>query len=89
MAKFTRWLLKYRYIVLGVLILLLALSVVGSMLVDKESDVLSYLDKDSDTVKGKEILNQEFSIVGDCTIGLSFLTKDEVAGIITKFEESD
>lgn len=89
MARFTRWLLKYRYIVLGVLILLLALSVVGSMLVQKESDVLSYLDKDSDTVKGKEILNQEFSIVGDCTIGLSFLTKDEVAEIVTKFEQSD
>lgn len=89
MAKFTRWLLKYRYVVLGVLILLLALSVVGSMFVQKESDVLSYLDKDSDTVKGKEILNQEFSIVGDCTLGLSFLTKDEVQDIITQFEESD
>ena len=89
MAKFTRWLLKYRYIVLGVLILLLALSVVGSMLVQKESDVLSYLDKDSDTVKGKEILNQEFSIVGDCTLGLSFLTKEEVGEIIDKFEQSD
>lgn len=89
MAKFTRWLLKYRYIVLGVLILLLALSIVGSLLVQKESDVLSYLDKESDTVKGKEILNQEFSIVGDCTIGLSFLTKDEVQEIINKFEESE
>ncbi len=89
MARFTRWLLKYRYVVIGVLILLLALSIVGSMLVEKESDVLSYLDKDSDTVKGKEILNQEFSIVGDCTIGLSFLTKDEVAEIVTRFEESN
>lgn len=89
MAKFTRWLLKYRYIVLGVLIILLALSVVGSMLVNKESDVLSYLDKDSDTVKGKEILNQEFSIVGDCTIGLSYLNKEEVADIIDQFEKSD
>lgn len=89
MAKFTRWLLKYRYIVLGVLIILLALSVIGSTLVNKESDVLSYLDKDSDTVKGKEILNQEFSIVGDCTIGLSYLNKEEVQNIITLFEESD
>lgn len=89
MAKFTRWLLKYRYIVLGVLIILLALSVVGSMLVEKESDVLSYLDKDSDTVKGKEILNQEFSIVGDCTIGLSYLTKEEVGEIINKLENSN
>ena len=89
MAKFTRWLLKYRYIVLGVLIILLALSVVGSMLVQKESDVLSYLDKDSDTVRGKEILNQQFSIVGDCTLGLSYLTKEDVAGIVAKFEESE
>ncbi len=89
MAKFTRWLLKYRYIVLGVLIILLALSVVGSMLVQKESDVLSYLDKDRDTVKGKEILNQQFSIVGDCTLGLSYLTKEDVAGIVAKFEESE
>lgn len=89
MAKFTRWILKYRYIVLGVLILLLALSVVGNMLVKKESDVLSYLDKDSDTVKGKEILNEQFSIVGDCTLGLSYLTKDEVAEIISQFEQSD
>lgn len=89
MAKFTRWILKYRYIVLGVLILLLALSVVGNMLVKKESDVLSYLDKDSDTVKGKEILNEQFSIVGDCTLGLSYLNKEEVADIIAKFEQSD
>ena len=89
MAKFTRWILKYRYIVLGVLILLLALSVVGNMLVKKESDVLSYLDKDSDTVKGKEILNEQFSIVGDCTLGLSYLNKEEVGDIIAKFEQSD
>lgn len=85
MAKFTRWILNHKVLILCILILLLALSVVGSMMVNKESDVLSYLDKDSDTIKGKEVLEDQFAIVGDCTLGISYLTKDEVASVIDQF----
>lgn len=85
MAKFTRWILDHKVIILCVLVLLLALSVVGSMFVDKESDVLSYLDKESDTIQGKAILEQEFSIVGDCTLGVSYLSKEEVATVVNSF----
>ena len=57
MASFTKWLLDHKVAVICVLVLLMALSVVGTILTDKESDVLSYLDPESDTSIGKQMLN--------------------------------
>lgn len=83
MAYFTKWLLDHKIAVVCVVILLLALSVVGTLLTDKESDVLSYLDQSSDTAQGKEMLDAEYGIVGDTTIGISYLSQDDIQRIVT------
>ncbi len=82
MAQFTKWLLDHKVAVICVVILLMALSVVGWIFTDKESDVLSYLDDESDTVIGKQYLSDEYGIVGDTTIGISYLSQEDVATIV-------
>ena len=83
MASFTKWLLDHKVAVICVLVLLMALSVVGTILTDKESDVLSYLDPESDTSIGKQMLNEQYGIVGDTTIGISYLSREDIQRIIT------
>ena len=82
MAKFTKWLLEHKVIILCVLVLLMALSVVGWIFTEKESDVLSYLDEDSNTVIGKQYLAEQYGIVGDTTFGISYLGRDDVQTIV-------
>lgn len=83
MASFTKWLLDHKVAVICVLVLLMALSVVGTILTDKESDVLSYLDPESDTSIGKQMLNKQYGIVGDTTIGISYLSREDIQRIVT------
>lgn len=83
MASFTKWLLDHKVAVICVLVLLMALSVVGTILTDKESDVLSYLDPESDTSIGKQMLNEQYGIVGDTTIGISYLPREDIQRIVT------
>lgn len=83
MASFTKWLLDHKVAVICVLVLLMALSVVGTILTDKESDVLSYLDPESDTSIGKQMLNEQYGIVGDTTIGISYLSREDIQRIVT------
>lgn len=83
MASFTKWLLDHKVAVICVLVLLMALSVVGTILTDKESDVLSYLDPESDTSIGKRMLNEQYGIVGDTTIGISYLSREDIQRIVT------
>ena len=82
MAKFTKWLLEHKVIILCVIVLLMALSVVGWIFTEKESDVLSYLDEDSNTVIGKQYLAEQYGIVGDTTFGISYLGRDDVQTIV-------
>ena len=83
MAKFTKWLLDHKVAVVCVVVLLMALSVVGTIMTDKESDVLSYLDPESDTSIGKQMLSSQYGIVGDTTIGISYLPPEDIQRIVT------
>ena len=76
MNKFFAWILKHKLIVISAFVVIIALSVVGFMFVEKNSDIVSYLPKDSDTNISKDKIMETFSIEGDGVIAVSGVTED-------------
>ncbi|MCX4362944.1 MAG: MMPL family transporter [Clostridia bacterium] len=86
MQKLANWIMRHKTIIIITFVVLMILSVVGVLFVDKESDLIAYLDKDSDTIVSKKILETEYDIIGDCNLAISYVTKDEVAAMIEQFK---
>ena len=87
LTKFSRWIVNHKIVVISIFVVLMALAVVGNMFVKKESDVISYLDNDTVTKQGLATLQDEFNIIGDFSMGISYLDKDQVADIIKDIED--
>ena len=62
LTKFSENLIKNKWIVIGVFIVLIIASFIGSSFVEKESDVISYLDDDTITIQGLTYLQDNFNI---------------------------
>ena len=60
MVKFGKWIAKHRILILIVSILLLIPSVIGFVTTRVNYDILSYLPKDIETMKGQDILLEDF-----------------------------
>lgn len=89
MTKLATWIMNHKIIIICVVALLLALSVVGMLMVEKEGDVISYLDKDTETIIAKKLLESEFNIIGDCSISISFASQNQVKKIVDKVTTSN
>lgn len=73
LEKLTKFMIKYRPIVLLVFAVVLALSIVGTVFLVLDdskinSDMMSYLSEDFDTRKGLDFLQKNFGIRGDAMI---------------------
>lgn len=86
MQKLSNWIMNHKLAIVIAFVVLIVLSVVGFLFVDKESDLIAYLDKDSDTIVSKKILENEYDIIGDCNLAISYATKEDVAEIINQFK---
>ena len=60
MNRFARWLVKHRVVVVIVCLALLIPSVFGMMATKVKYDLLYYLPEDLDTIKGQNILTEDF-----------------------------
>lgn len=60
MNRFARWLVKHRVLVLALCLALLIPSVLGMTATRVKYDLLYYLPGDLDTVRGQEILMEDF-----------------------------
>ena len=85
----SKWIVNHKVIIVCVFVLLLALSVVGNMFVKKESDVISYLDEDTQTIQGLTTLREEYGIIGDFSIAISHLSKEQVADILSVIQSDE
>ncbi|MDE6361606.1 MAG: MMPL family transporter, partial [Clostridia bacterium] len=85
MHKLSNWIMNHKVALVIIFSVLIVLSVVGVFFVQKESDLIVYLDKDSDTIVSKKILENEYDIIGDCNLAISYVTKDDVSEIINQF----
>ena len=89
MTKLATWIMNHKIVIICVVVLLLALSVVGMLMVEKEGDVISYLDKDTETIIAKKLLESEFDIIGDCTVSISFASQNQVKKIVDAITNSN
>ena len=80
-AAFAGKLLDRKWVVIGVVAILLVLSLIGLIFVQKNGDVTSYLKDDTNTMIGKKVLEEAYSIQGDLNIAISYLSKDQVQTI--------
>ncbi len=80
-AAFAGRLIDNKWLVVGVIAVLLVLSFIGLLFVKKNGDVTSYLKDDTDTMIGKSVLEEAYSIQGDLNIAISYLSKDQVQTI--------
>ena len=60
MKRFTKWMVRHRGIVVILCLLLLIPSILGMVATKTKYDLLYYLPQDLDTVKGQEILLEDF-----------------------------
>lgn len=82
MQKLAQWIMSHRKTLIIIFVVAIVLSIVGTIFVQKESDLISYLDKDTDTIMSKQILEKEYNIVGDCNLAVSYVDKATVETII-------
>lgn len=88
MIKLSKWIMSHKIALAVIFVVLLVLAIVGNFFVDKESDLIAYLADDTDTIVAKSILENEYDIIGDCNVAISYLSKDNVANLIKKFERN-
>lgn len=83
MHKLANWIMGHRKAIIIIFVVFMVLSVIGLIFVEKESDLIVYLNKDSDTIVSKKILESEYSIIGDCNIAISYATKSDVSLMVS------
>lgn len=88
MIKLSKWIMSHKIALVVIFIVLLILAIVGNFFVNKESDLIAYLAPDTDTIVAKSILENEYDIIGDCNVAVSYLSKDDVASLINKLKRS-
>ena len=60
MVKFGKWIAKHRILIIIIGIILLIPSAIGFITTRVNYDILSYLPKDIETMKGQDILMEDF-----------------------------
>ena len=88
MQKLSKWIMNHKVAIVVTFVVLMVLSVVGLLFVQKESDLIAYLDKDSDTIVSKKILENEYDIIGDCNLAISYVSQRDVERIVAQFKQT-
>lgn len=89
MVKFGKWIAKHRIIILVISVLLLIPSGIFMATTRINYDILSYLPKDIETMKGQDILMEDFGKGGFSMVMIEGMTDKEVVETKKKIEAID
>ncbi len=89
MEKLSKWIVKFRNVILVVAILLLIPSVYGYLKTDINYDLLSYLPASSESMKAQDILGDEFNLSSVDFLVLNNKTEHEAAKIKDQINKID
>ncbi len=89
MVKFGKWIAKHRIIILVISVLLLIPSRIFMATTRINYDILSYLPKDIETMKGQDILMEDFGKGGFSMVMVEGMTDKEVVETKKKIEAID
>lgn len=87
--KFGERVVKYRHLILIVAIILLIPSLLGYLGTRTNYDMLSYLPKDMESVKGQDLLMKEFNKGGFTIVVTENMEKEDVDALATKYKKID
>ena len=89
MEKLSKWIVKYRNVILVIAILLLIPSAYGYFKTDINYDLLSYLPASSESMKAQTILGDDFNLSSVDFLVLNNKTEHEAAEIKDKINQID
>ena len=89
MNRFARWIVKHRVAVVIICLLMLIPSVLGMNATKVKYDLLYYLPEDLDTVKGQNILMEEFGKGAFSFIIVDGMEDKQVSALREKIEKVD
>lgn len=86
MKRFAKFVVKYRLIILGVMLLLMIASLFAMSYVNVNSDILSYLPEDVDMTRGLNFMKENFDMQGDAIIGVQGATYEDMQELVSLIE---
>lgn len=86
MVKFGKWIAKHRIFILIIGTLLLIPSIIGFITTRVNYDILSYLPKDIETMKGQDILMEDFGKGGFSMVMIEGMSDKEIVETKKKIE---
>lgn len=86
MKRFAKFVVKYRLIILGVMLLLMIASLFAMSYVNVNSDILSYLPEDVDMTQGLNFMKENFDMQGDAIIGVQGATYEDMQELVSLIE---
>ncbi|MCI7619079.1 MAG: MMPL family transporter, partial [Firmicutes bacterium] len=89
LLKFGKAVTKKRKLILAVAVILLIPSIMGIMATRINYDVLSYLPDSIETMKGQEILQEDFGKGGFSMVMIEDMEKKDVAKVKSRIEDVD
>lgn len=89
MIKFGKWVVKHRVIILIICLALLVPSFLGMVNTRVNYDILSYLPKDIETMKGQDVLMEDFGKGGFSLVMIDGMTDKQVADTKAKIQKVD
>lgn len=87
MKRFAKFVVKYRLILLGVMLLLTIASLFAMSYVNVNSDILSYLPEDVDMTTGMNFMKENFDMQGDAIVGVQGATYEDMQELVKLIEE--
>ena len=89
MVKFGKWVARHRIVILIIGVLLLIPSAIGMIKTRINYDILSYLPEDIETMKGQDVLMDEFGKGGFSMVMIQGMSDKDVAATKKKIEAVD
>lgn len=87
MKRFAKFVVKYRIIILGVMLLMTIASLFALSFVNVNSDILSYLPEDVDMTVGMNFMKENFDMQGDAIIGVQGASYDDMLELVKLIED--
>ncbi|MCI8481914.1 MAG: MMPL family transporter, partial [Clostridia bacterium] len=89
MQKLGEWICKHRKVILIIALLLMIPSIIGMKLTRINYDILVYLPEDIETIKGENILSDEFNMGSFSIVILEDMKSKDVISLEKKIKEID
>ena len=87
MKRFAKFVVKYRIIILGVMLLMTIASLFALSFVNVNSDILSYLPEEVDMTVGMNFMKENFDMQGDAIIGVQGASYDDMLELVKLIED--